>query len=162
VTVTEPPEITDESAASDDVRIIAKASKTIIVLVALLAVPAIWTAIQSPSLLAFAWLVPHAVFVLRVKQLGLTVSSAGVTIRNFLSSTTIPVWEAEVEVRKDKDSILLSDSGGKLDTEGRTLYIRRAWRNEDEVQVGIAPRFGREFDRIHDELVSAIALQRAA
>ena len=162
MTVTEPPEITDESAASDDVRIIAKASKTIIVLVALLAVPAVWTAVRSPSLLAFAWLVPHVVLVARVKQLGLTVSSAGVTIRNFLSTTVIPVWEAEVKVRVDKDSILLSDAGGKLDTEGRTLYIRRSWNRDDEVQVGIAPRFGHEFDRIHDELVSAIALQRAA
>ena len=161
VTVTDSPQsaLTTEP---DGVRVIAKASKTIIVLVALTAIPALWTAFTRPSILAFLWLIPHVVFVARVAQLRLTVSQAGVTIRNFWATTVVPVWEAEIEVRAGEDTVLLSDAGGKLDTEGRVLYIKRPWGDNDSVHVGVAPRFGREFDRIHDELVAAIAEQRAA
>lgn len=161
MTVADTPHL-NSTPADDDVTVIAKASKTIIVLTAVLAVPSLWTAVQSPSILAWIWLAAHIGIVVRVAQLRLTVSTAGVMIRNFFSTTTVPVWEAEIEVRAEKDTVLLSDSGGKLDTEGRVLYIRRPWNQNGPIHVGIAPRFGKEFDRIHDELIAAIAIQRAA
>ncbi len=153
---------TTPQRSTNDVRVIAKASKTIIVLVALLALPSIWTAFRTLTPLAFIWAAGHVAIVVRVSKLRLTVSDAGIMIRNFFSTTTVPVWEAEIEVRAGEDSVLLSDAGGKLDTEGRVLYVKRPWNENGEVHVGIAPRFGHEFDRIHDELVSAIAAQRAA
>lgn len=161
MTVAQTPHL-NSAPTGDDVQVIAKASKTIIVLTAVLAIPSLWTAVQSPSILAWIWLAGHIAIVVRVAQLRLSVSKAGVIIQNFFRTTTVPVWEAEIEVRVEKETVLLSDSGGRLDTEGRVLYIRRPWNQEAPIHVGIAPRFGREFDRIHDELVDAIATQRAA
>jgi hypothetical protein len=161
VTVTSTPQKSETEPES--VRVIATASKTIVVLAAALAIPATYTAITSPSLLAFVWLVPHIAIVLRVAKLRLSVSASGVMIRNFFSTTVVPIWEAELEIRSGEETVLLSDAGGKLDTEGRILYIKRPWnQSSSDIHVGIAPRFGNEFDRIHNELVGAIRDQRAA
>ncbi len=143
-------------------KVIAKVSKTLVVFVALLSSLVLVGAFLTSSLLAYFWLICLVLLTIRVSQINLELSEEGVTIRNFFRTTHIPLWEAEVEVHSGEKTVLLSDSGGKLDKEGRMLYVTRTWHEGERVHVGAVPRFGHEFDRVHDELVTGIKALRAA
>lgn len=153
--------LSDEDETSPGEIIVARTTKTAIAIVALFAIPALIAVVANPNILTFAAIVLHLGITYRVSQIRVTVSPDGVIVRNFFSDTFIPLWEADVEVEDQPDVVFLSDAGGKFDTQGRTLYINRPWHN-DRINVGIAPRYGVEFDRIHTDLNSAIKLQRAA
>ena len=141
--------------------VIARPSRFIIFGVALLLVPTVVRAALDPSLVNFAWALLGLPIVIRTSMLTVAVNKDWVTIRNFLSTTHVPLWEAEVEFGEIEGGGLVSDAGGKMDQGGRSLYVRRSWHENDRVLVTIAPRYGEESLRVHDELIEQIALHRA-
>ena len=154
---------TGSSEASDRVVVVAKVSRTTIAIVAFLALPTIYALVTTPNLGWAMVLIAHAAVLHRVTQISVSVSQEGVLVRNLLSTTLVPIWEAETEVEEsDADAtFFLSDAGGKYDNSGRTLYVRRPW-NGTRVHVTAAPRFGDELDRINSQLNEAIRAKRAA
>ena len=142
--------------------VIARTSKTVIVALLVLLTPTFYRAALSPSVLSIAWVLMGLAILWRVSQLKLAVSPDGVTVLNFFHTNCIPIWEAEVTLAEPEAGLLLSDSGGKFDRGGRTLYVVRRWHDSERVHVGAAPRYGDEVDRIHDDLVAEIKRQRAA
>ncbi len=141
--------------------VITRVSKTTVVIVALFALPATIAFFMDPSVWRAVAVVGHAAVTWRVAQIRLSVSGHGVTVRNFVSHTLVPLWEAEPELERSEDVLFLSDSGGKIDTEGRTLFINRPW-NGSRVNVGAVPRYGAEVDRVHSELQDTILEYRKA
>ena len=129
--------------------------------VAFLLLPTVVRAAINPSLVNFVWALCALPIVVRTSQLAVAVNKEWVTIRNFFSTTHVPLWEAEVEFGEVEGGGFLSDAGGKIDKEGRSLYVRRSWHEDDRVLVTVAPRYGDEQVRVHDELVEQIALHRA-
>ncbi len=144
-------------------RVIARVSPLVVVLTAIFALPSVVGFLRSPEPLTLLWVVFHILIGKRVAQIGLAVSREGVEITNFTGRTLVPIWEAEAEVVENSGpNPVLSDAGGKYDNQGRALVIRRCWNDDPDVNVGVAPRYGNEVERIHRELVEAIAEQRAA
>ncbi len=141
--------------------VVARPSRFIVFGVALLLVPTVFRAALDPSMVNFAWALFGLPIVIRTSMLTVAVNKDWVTVRNFLSTTHIPLWEAEVEFGEIEGGGLVSDSGGKLDQGGRTLYVRRSWHEDSRVIVTIAPRYGDESQRVHDELSRQILLHRA-
>ncbi len=141
--------------------VVARPSKFIVFGVAFLLVPTVVRAAMDPSLINFAWALCGLPIVIRTSLLTVAVNKDWVTVRNFLSTTHIPLWEAEVEFGEVEGGGLVSDAGGKLDAGGRTLYVRRSWHDNERVVVTIAPRYGDESQRVYDELNRQIALHRA-
>ncbi len=141
--------------------VVAKISKFIVACVALLMVPAILRVVVDPSMINVVWLLLSGAVVVRVNQIAVYVNDGWVIISNFFKTTHIPVWEAEVELGEPEGGLALSDAGGRYDEGGQTLYIRRQWHG-DMVHVGVAPRYGKEVTRIHDELVLEIQKARAS
>ena len=143
-------------------RVIARVSNTVIGLTAIFAIPSIFALLFNPSALTLLWVVSHLLIARRVAQISLLVSREGVQVNNFTGTTLVPIWEAEVEVVDQTGfNPMLGDAGGRLDSEARSLVIKRRWHGDPDVSVGVAPRYGPEVDRIHNELVGAIAAQRA-
>jgi len=143
-------------------KVVARASNLVVGLTAFFALPSLFALLFSPSALTLLWVVFHVLIGRRVAQISLLVSRDGVQVNNFTSSTVVPIWEAEVEVVPQTGfNPMLSDAGGRFDREARALVIRRRWHGDPDVNVGVAPRYGSEVDRIHDDLVGAIAAQRA-
>lgn len=144
-------------------RVIARISPLVIGLTAIFALPSAIAFIQKPNALTLLWVVFHVLIGKRVAQIGLAVSREGVEITNFTGRTLVPIWEAEAEMIENLGpNPVLSDSGGKYDNQARALVIRRRWNGDPDVNVGVVPRYGNEIVRIHQELVDAIAEQRAA
>lgn len=141
--------------------VVAKISKFIVVCVALMTIPTLLRFISAPSLLSAVWFLWTSAVVYRVNQIAVYVNDGWVTIRNFAKTTHVPIWEAEVELGEKEGGLVLSDAGGRYDEGGRMLYVRRQWHG-DCVHVGVAPRYGKESIRIHDELKSEILKARAA
>lgn len=141
--------------------VVARPSKFIVFSVAFLLLPTVVRAAMDPTLVNFAWALTGVPVVIRVSMLTVAVNKDWVTIRNFFSTKHIPLWEAEVEFSEVEGGGFVSDAGGKLDQGGRTLYVRRSWHEDDRVIVTIAPRYGDESQRVHDELNRQIALHRA-
>lgn len=141
--------------------LVARTTKTAIMGVALFGIPALVALVISPNILTVAAVAAHIFVTWRVAQIRVSVSQAGVIVHNFFKDTFVPLWEADLEIEDHAEVVFLSDAGGKFDTQARTLYINRPWNN-DRVNVGIAPRYGAEFDRIYTDLSSAIKLHRAA
>lgn len=144
-------------------KVIARVSKFVVGVVATLALaPTLLRAIISPNSITIGWVIIGAMIVIRVAQISVAVSPDWVIVRNFFRTTHVPVWEAEVEFGEtESERGLMSDAGGKFDEGGRMLYVRRQW-NGDRLHIGVAPRYGSEPTRIHDELVDAIREARAA
>ncbi len=144
-------------------KVIARVSKFVVGVVAFLALaPTLLRAFISPNSITIGWVIIGAMIVIRVAQISVAVSPDWVIVRNFFRTTHVPVWEAEIEFGEtESERGLMSDAGGKYDAGGRTLYVRRQW-NGDRLHIGVAPRFGTEPERIHDELVDAIREARAA
>lgn len=143
-------------------KVIAKTSKTVIVATVVLLLPTFFGALLSPSPLSIAWVVIGLVILRRIAHIKVAVSSQYITVLNFFRTTHIPIWEAEIEVGDPEGGLLLSDSGGKYDKGGRSLYIMRRCHDAERVHIGVAPRYGSEVDRIHDELISEIKKKRIA
>jgi len=141
--------------------VVARVSKFIVVCIALGLTPVLLRAITSPSVFSALWVLMAVAVVVRVNQIAVYVNDGWVVVRNFFKTTHVPVWEAEVELGEPEGGLTLSDAGGQYDAGGRTIYIRRQWHG-DVVHVGVAPRYGKETQRIHDELVKQIQLERAA
>ncbi len=141
--------------------VVARPSRFIIFAVALLLLPTVVRAALNPSLINFAWALCGLPIVIRTSQLTVAVNKDWVTVRNFFSTTHVPLWEAEVEFGEVEGGGFVSDLGGRLDQEGRSLYVRRSWHEDDRVLVTVAPRYGDEQIRVHDALVEQIALHRA-
>lgn len=144
-------------------QVIARVSPLVIGLTAAFALPSTFAFIRTPNALTLLWVVFHVLIGKRVAQIGLEVSREGVEVINFTGRTLVPIWEAEAEVIENLGpNPVLSDSGGKYDNQARALVIRRRWNGDPDVNVGVVPRYGNEIVRIHQELVDAIAEQRAA
>lgn len=143
--------------------IIARTSRFIVGVVAVAALlPTMARLLTQPSIYSVIWVLLGISIVRRVAQLAVAVSPDWVIIRNFFRTTHVPVWEAQVEFGEQEAATgLVSDAGGKLDEGGRTLYVRRLLHG-DRLHVGVAPRYGKEPVRIHDDLVAAISEARAA
>lgn len=141
--------------------VVARPSRFIVFAVAFLLVPTVVRAAMEPTLVNFAWALCGVPIVIRTSQLTVAVNKDWVTVRNFFSTTHVPLWEAEVELGEVEGGGFVSDSGGKIDQEGRSLYVRRSWHDNDRVLVTVAPRYGDEQVRVHDELIEQIALHRA-
>lgn len=141
--------------------VVARPSRFIVFGVAFLLVPTVVRAALDPSLVNFAWALCGLPIVIRTAMLTVAVNKDWVTVRNFLSTTHIPLWEAEVEFSELEGGGLVSDAGGKIDQGGRTLFVRRSWHEDDRVVVTVAPRYGEESQRVYDELNKQIALHRA-
>lgn len=142
--------------------IIAHTSKTIVVGVLILLLPTFLRAVTEPSILSISWIAIGLAIWWRIGQLKLAVSTDHVTVLNFFKTTHIPIEEAEVMVGEPEAGLFLSDSGGKLDKGGRTLYIVHGGEESERVRVGVAPRYGEELNRIHHDLVAEILKRRAA
>lgn len=141
--------------------VVARPSRFIVFAVAFVLLPAVVRAAVDPSLVNFAWALCGLPIVIRTSQLTVAVNKDWVTIRNFFRTTHVPLWEAEVELGEVEGGGFVSDAGGKLDQEGRSLYVRRSWKDDERVLVTVAPRYGDEQVRVHDELIEQIALHRA-
>lgn len=141
--------------------VVARASRFIVFSVAFLLLPTVVRAAMDPTLINFAWALCGVPIVVRMSLLTVAVNKDWVTVRNFFSTTNIPLWEAEVEFGEIEGGGMVSDAGGKLDQGGRSLYVRRSWHEDDRVLVTVAPRYGDESIRIHDALIEQIAIHRA-
>ena len=141
--------------------VVARPSRFIVLAVAFLLVPTVVRAALDPSLVNFAWALCGVPIVVRTSMLTVAVNKEWVLIRNFFSTTAVPLWEAEVEFGELEGGGLVSDAGGRLDQGGRSLYVRRSWHDNDRVLVTVAPRYGDENQRVHDELKKQILLHRA-
>lgn len=141
--------------------VISRASKVFVAIVALLSAIPVAQAFTRPSLLSVLWMAIGIGIVWRVARLRLAVTDDVVVIQNFFNKVTVPIWEAEIELADPEAGIMLSDAGGKLDEGGRTLFIRRMWHH-DRVAVGVAPRYGRELERIRNDLNTEIMRRRSS
>lgn len=141
--------------------VVARISKFMVVCVALLMIPTVIRFVSEPSSLSALWVMIGAGIVYRVNQIAVYVNDGWVVVRNFFKTTHVPVWEAEVELGEQEGGLVVSDAGGPLDEGGHTLYIRRQWHG-DSVHVGVAPRYGKEAERIRIDLVTEIQKARAA
>lgn len=143
--------------------VIARTSRFVVGSVAAAAlIPTVARLLTKPSLFAIVWVLLGISIVRRVAQIAVAVSPDSVIVRNFFRTTRVPVWEAQVEFgEREAATGLISDAGGRLDKGGRTLYVRRLLQ-DDRLHVGVAPRYGDEPLRIHDDLVAAISEARAA
>lgn len=140
--------------------IVARPSRFIVFGVALLLVPTVFRAAMDPSLVNFAWALLAVPVVIRTALLTVAVDREWVVVRNFFSTTAIPLWEAEVELGEPEGGGLVSDLGGPIDQGGRSLYVKRSWHEDDRVLVTVAPRYGHENERVYNELCKEIAHQR--
>ncbi len=141
--------------------VVARPSRFIVFGVAFLLIPTVVRAAIDPTLINFVWALAGIPIVVRTSQLAVAVNREWVTIRNFFSTTHVPLWEAEVELGEVEGGGMLSDSGGRIDNGGRSLYVRRMWHGDERVLVTVSPRYGKENQRVHDELVKQIKLHRA-
>lgn len=139
--------------------VIAQNSKFIVCVVALLLTPVFLRAIVWPSMVAAVWGAAGVAIIVRMSQVAIEVGDGWVTIRNFFKTSHISVWEAEIELGEQEGGLMVSDAGGRMDNEGRTLYIRP--RNGRRIHVGVAPRYGKEAERIRIELARAIETARS-
>ncbi len=152
----------DASSTVGDMTI-AKVSPWIVGFAAVLLIPTFLRAFDNPTPLSIAWVLIGICLVSRVAMMQLRVDREHVVIRNYFRTTRVPIWEAEVEVVQEEGANpFLSDAGGKVDQGGRSLCVVRMWNDHEKVGVTVAPRYGRELDRIHDELIEQIRHQRAA
>jgi len=142
-------------------KIVARTSKFFIGLVALALSPVIGRAVLHPTPFTFLWAGLAIAVVVRVAKLHVGVTKDFVRIQNFFKTTEVPIWEAEIEHGEPEPGFALSDAGGRYDEGGRMLYVVRSW-HQDRVHIGVAPRFGDESIRIHDDLVVEIQKARAA
>lgn len=141
--------------------VVARPSRFIVFGVAFLLVPTVFRAAMDPSLVNLAWASLAIPIVARTALLAVAVNKEWVVIRNFFSTTAIPLWEAEVELGEPEGGGLVSDLGGPIDQGGRSLYVKRSWHDDDRVLVTVAPRYGEETERVYSALCEEIALQRA-
>jgi len=143
---------------SEEVMVIARASKFVVVVVALLLTPVFLRAVLWPSFAHAVWGSAAVAIIVRMGQVALEVNDGWVTVRNFFKTTHIPVWEAEIELGENEGGLMVSDAGGRMDSEGRMLYVRP--RNGKRIHIGVAPRYGKEAERIRTELARAIETAR--
>jgi len=141
--------------------VVARPSRFIVFGVAFLLVPTVVRAALDPSLVNLAWALCGVPVVVRTALLAVAVDKDWVVIRNFFSTTAVPLWEAEVELSEPEGGGLVSDMGGKIDRGGRSLYVKRRWHQDDKVLVTVAPRYGDETERVFNELTAQINLHRA-
>ncbi len=141
--------------------VVARPSRFIVFGVAFLLVPTVVRAALEPSLVNLAWALCGVPVVVRTALLCVAVDSQWVVIRNFFSTTSIPLWEAEVELGEPEGGGLVSDLGGRIDQGGRSLYVKRSWHDDHRVLVTVAPRYGDENERVFNELTRQIDLHRA-
>ena len=142
--------------------VVARPSRFIVFGVALLLVPTVFRAAMDPSILNLAWACLAIPIVARTALLAVAVNEEWVVVRNFFSTTAIPLWEAEVELGEPEGGGLVSDLGGPIDQGGRSLYVKRSWHDDERVLVTVVPRYGEETDRVYAALCDEIALQRAS
>ena len=142
--------------------VVARISRTALVFTALLMSPLLLWAFYSPSVFAALRIAVGAAVLYRLASIHVRVDHDGVVVRNFFRTVRVPVWEAEVEVGDPDPGIGLSDSGGKYDRGGRTLYVVRNSETPGRIHIGAAPRYGPEVDRIHDDLTNEIWRRRVA
>jgi|GEM_PF-1842525 len=144
-------------------KVIARTSRFVTVMVAVMWSPIIFRPIFSPSLPGLAFAMLAIVVVIRVSRIRLGVHRDGfVRVQNFFRTTDVPIWEAEVEQGEPEPELGFNElRDGEEETAGRMLYIKRPWHG-DRVHVTAAPRFGEEAQRIRIDLVDEIQKVRAA
>lgn len=142
--------------------VIAHTSRTIIVAILVLLLPTFFRAATEPSILSISWIAIGLAIWWRVGQLKLAVTNDHVIVLNFFKTMRVPIEEADVEVGEPEAGLLLSDSGGKLDQGGRSLYVVRNGDESERIRIGVAPRYGSEVARIHHDLMAEILRRRAA
>ena len=104
----------------------------------------------GPFALLIAW---------RVSRMKLSVTQDSVIVVNFLKQYEIPLNEVEIHDNRDR-SPLLSDAGGRLDTDGRVLSVSNG--SSPRVPISIAPAFGSRLDTIAEDLYRAIDKMKAS
>lgn len=141
--------------------VVARPSRFIVLGVAFLLVPTVVRAALDPTLVNVAWALCGVPVVVRTALLAVAVNEDWVVVRNFLSTTAIPLWEAEVELGEQEGGGFVSDLGGPIDQGGRTLYVKRTWHGGERVPVTVVPRYGEVTQAVYQELNAQIALHRA-
>lgn len=94
----------------------------------------------------------------RITRMKVSVLPAAVEVVNFFSTHRLDLDSVRIIDEKGLP-VLMSDAGGPMDLDGRTLYLSD--KLETKVVVGVAPRHGNRLDTIAEDLYRAIAKMQA-
>ncbi len=151
--------VVPDAAEVPEREVITRVGATPVLLIAFFSLPAVVGLLTSPGLLTLAAVIAHGAVTARVAQISLSVSSDGVHVHNFFKHRLVPLWEADPVLEEHDEIVFLSDSGGRLDKQARTLFIEQPW-SDSRINVGAVPRYGEEPDRVHRELNDSILRYR--